>query len=67
MAYYTDAAGAGVVTVGSMAWVIDGFSTRVPAASRIFVRQVTANLLREAARGPLGRLHPASDNLATYG
>jgi hypothetical protein len=67
MVYYTTGSGAGVVTTGTMGWVLRGFSASVPAATRMFVAGVTGTLLREASRSPLGWSHPAQDNLGQYG
>src|SRR3954454_1163267 len=65
MIYYTVASGAGVVATGTMGWVIHGLSS-APSTTRAFVKRVTTTLLREAGRGPLGKLHPAKDNLRSY-
>jgi len=65
--YYTVESGAGVFSTGTMLWV---YATRGPTASRgideaaaRFARRVTDNLLREMSQGPMGRRHPARDNL----
>jgi hypothetical protein len=67
MVYYTTPSGAGVVTTGTMGWVLRGLSAGAPATTRSFVTRVTGTLLREASRGPLGRFHPAADDLGRYG
>jgi len=60
------AARAGVVDMGSMNWLcnLEGVAAcpnyrLTSPAGRRFVTLTTETLLREAARGPLGRLHPA--------
>jgi len=66
MIYYTTRSGAGVVSTGTMGWVLHGFASGAPAATRSFVVKVTTNLLREASIGPLAKRHPATDNLRSY-
>lgn len=66
MIYYTSKSGAGVVTTGTMGWVLHGLSSSVSAATRSFVVKVTTTLLREASRGPLAKSHPAKDNLRVF-
>ena len=66
--YYTTASGAGVFSAGTMNWVI-GLQAPIPrvgytARGVDFVRQVTDNLLTAMAAGPMGRSHPARDNLS---
>ena len=54
---YTVKSGAGVINLSSMYWLRALEDTRVPAASRAFGRKMTANIIQEAAIGPLGKLH----------
>lgn len=63
-AYYTASSGAGVFDAGTMDWpcALSGSCGATPQ-TREFVRVVTANVLREFARGPAGRRHPAIDNV----
>jgi hypothetical protein len=64
--YYSTDSGAGVFATGTMGWVralprpnkIPG----VPAESTAFAKQVTLNVLREMAKGPLGKSNPATDD-----
>jgi hypothetical protein len=69
--YYTVPSGAGVFDTGSMEWVpaLHGpdSSHALTASGVTFARQVTLNLLRAMAVGPLGQRHPASGDLATVG
>ena len=66
--YYTVPSGAGVFSIGTLGWVLALRGPRpsrgVDQAGSDFVRTVTDNLLREMAAGPMGRRHPAVDNLA---
>lgn len=68
MTYYTTPSGAGVVSTGSMGWILDAMAlpSRVPPASYDFVRTVTSTLLQQASIGPLGLRYPAQDNLNQY-
>lgn len=68
--YYSTPSGAGVFTVGTMRW-ITGLRGSLPkvgfdASGQRFVRAVTDNLLRAMSGGPMGRSHPARDNLAAH-
>lgn len=69
--YYTSASGAGVFASGTMLWAaaLAGTTTGtgMTDASVRFARDVTDELLREMAKGPLGRDHPATPNLARLG
>ncbi len=68
MTYYTNDAGAGVVSTGTMGWCrslprprkIDG----IPAKTTAFAKQVTLNIFQQAAAGPMGTAHPAVDDSA---
>ncbi|WP_194293571.1 N,N-dimethylformamidase beta subunit family domain-containing protein [Actinomadura macrotermitis] len=68
--YYTVKSGAGVFAAGTMRWVCSMRGPEcghgVTEASRRFVTRATENLLRELAAGPLGRSHPARDNLGEF-
>src|SRR5437764_824940 len=56
---------AGVVDIGTMNWLCQlttascGDYPRSTAAGQRFVTRATTTMLREAAKGPLGRAHPA--------
>ena len=68
MTYYTNDAGAGVFSTGSMSWAVGVLGPSagygIDARSSAFATRVTANLLHAMARGPMGRTHPAVGNLA---
>jgi hypothetical protein len=67
--YYTTPSGAGVFTAGTLRWgcaLVDQCDRPLGARTRDFARRVTANLLREFAEGPVGRRHPARDNLDEF-
>jgi hypothetical protein len=67
--YYTVPSGAGVFTAGTLRWgcaIVDRCEHPLGAATGRFVSTVTANLVREFARGPVGRRHPARDNVAAF-
>ena len=51
---------AGTISIGTMRWIARGLSSSksVPERTRKFAAKVTANILIEAAKGPLGVLHP---------
>ena len=67
MTYYTAPSGAGVVSTGSMGWVLDAMVPgRVPVNTYRFVQAVTATILRAVGTGPLGRRFPAADNLNRF-
>ncbi|MDX3006305.1 hypothetical protein PWY87_31805 [Kribbella solani] len=65
--YYTVPSGAGVFTTGTIEWVraLQGPDpeNNVGQPSVDFARQVTQNLFKALAEGPLGRKHPAVGNL----
>lgn len=71
MTYYTTASGAGVVAVGTMRWAraVEGPSTTlgIGHAGSTFAQEVTDNILRAMAAGPMGRAHPAVGDLAGLG
>jgi hypothetical protein len=68
--YYTHPSGAGVVSVGTLRWTctLTGscFGTAMAPRTVRFVQQVTRNIVREFARGPVGSRHPARDNVAEF-
>ena len=68
-AYYTAPSGAGVLAVGTLQWTCaleDRCALGRSRRTSRFVRRVTATVLREFARGPAGRRHPAHDNVARF-
>lgn len=64
--YYTAPSGAGVVNLGSFGfnWAVSPWMGSAPARSQEFARGLVTNLVREAARGPLGVLYPSSPDFA---
>ncbi len=67
--YYTAPSGAGVFTAGTLRWgcaLIDRCERPLGARVGRFVRIVTGNLLTEFATGPVGRRHPARDNVDDF-
>jgi len=58
MTYAIAPSGAGTISVGTMKWVERGLTKAVPARTYQFVAKVTANILLEAAQGPLGARYP---------
>jgi len=67
--YYTTASGAGVFTAGTLRWgcaLQDLCDKHLGTRTRDFARKVTANLLREFARGPVGDRHPARHNVDDF-
>lgn len=71
MTYYSTPGGAGVFSVGTLAWTagMRGARSRprIDDRAATFARTVTSNLLRAMADGPMGRAHPARGNLAGIG
>jgi hypothetical protein len=69
--YYTVESGAGVFSTGTMLWVYATRGTNqkrgIDQKATNFTRQVTDNLLQEMSHGPMGRRHPARDNLNEVG
>jgi len=63
MTYYTTKSGSGVLDASTDGWVCSITNscnwTRIPKESSLQVEQITAQILKEAAKGPLGKLHPA--------
>jgi len=67
--YYTTTSGAGVLDVGTFRWtcaLVDRCPAPISPRAVRFVRRVTATVLRDFARGPAGRRHPAHDNVADF-
>jgi hypothetical protein len=66
--YYTVESGAGVFSTGTMLWVkaTRGASEErgIDRAAAAFTQRVTDNLLQEMSKGPMGRQHPARDNVS---
>ncbi|RYP85378.1 hypothetical protein EKO23_12940 [Nocardioides guangzhouensis] len=67
--YYTTRSGAGVFNAGTLRWgcaLVDTCERPLGEATGRFVRIVTDNLLRGFAAGPVGRRHPARDNVGSF-
>ena len=67
--YYTAPSGAGVFNAGTLRWgcaLVDLCDRPLGPRTRDFARTVTDNLLRGFAAGPVGRRHPARDNVADF-
>jgi hypothetical protein len=66
--YYTTPSGSGVIDFGTQRWAcaVQRHCPDVSPKGRAFVRQVMTNVLREFARGPVGRKYPARDNITDY-
>jgi hypothetical protein len=67
--YYSTDSGAGVFSAGTLRWgcaLVDRCERPLGDATRRFTRTVTATVLREFARGPVGERHPARDNVAAF-
>jgi hypothetical protein len=67
--YYTTPSGAGVLDVGTFRWtcaLVARCPQPVSRRATRFVRRVTATVLRDFARGPAARRHPAHDNVADF-
>ena len=67
--YYTTRSGAGVFSAGTLRWgcaMIDQCEHALGGRVARFVRQVTLNVLREYAAGPVGIKHPARDTVTRY-
>ena len=67
--YYTDPSGAGVFTAGTLRWgcaLQDRCEHPLGQPATRFVARVTENVLRGFAAGPVGRRHPARDNVARF-
>lgn len=67
--YYSAPSGAGVFNAGTLRWgcsLVDRCDRRLGPATARFTRAVTATVLREFARGPVGERHPARDNVDDF-
>lgn len=67
--YYTTASGAGVFSAGTLLWgcAIDhACSGELGPGTTRFVRIVTDNLLLGFSTGPVGKAHPARDNVERF-
>jgi hypothetical protein len=66
--YYTTASGAGVIDFGTQRWTcaLRKRCAGLPVEDDGFARRVMTNVLRAFARGPVGRTHPAVDNVANF-
>ncbi|WP_210502616.1 N,N-dimethylformamidase beta subunit family domain-containing protein [Nocardioides xinjiangensis] len=67
--YYSMPSGAGVFTAGTLRWgcaMVDRCERPLGKDTQRFTRTVTHTLVREFARGPVGRRHPARDNVDAF-
>jgi hypothetical protein len=66
--YYTTPSGAGVIDFGTQEWAcaVKPRCKTLPAEDDHFVRHVMTNVLRQFAKGPVGRIHPAHSNVTDY-
>lgn len=67
--YYSAASGAGVFNAGTLRWgcaMVDRCERPLGGATMRFTRTVTGTLVEEFARGPVGRRHPARDNVDAF-
>ena len=67
--YYTTPSGAAVLNVGTLRWtcaLVDRCPVPMTHRTVRFVNRVTANVLREFARGPAAARHPAHDNVDQF-
>lgn len=67
--YYTTPSGAGVFNAATLRWgcaLVDRCGRPLGARTRNFAGRVTDNLLRGFAAGPVGRRHPARDNVTDF-
>ncbi|HSU02161.1 MAG TPA: N,N-dimethylformamidase beta subunit family domain-containing protein [Nocardioides sp.] len=67
--YYSAPSGSGVFNAGTLRWgcaLVDRCERPLGSATARFVRTVTGTLLQEFARGPVGRRHPARDNVDDF-
>jgi hypothetical protein len=66
--YYTTPSGSGVIDFGTQRWTcaVGRRCPGLPPGDDRFARQVTRNVLRAFARGPVGRAHPAIDTIGTF-
>jgi hypothetical protein len=67
--YYTTGSGAGVFTAGTLRWgcaMVDRCERPLGERTLRFTRTVTGTLVTAFARGPVGRRHPARDNVDAF-
>jgi hypothetical protein len=66
--YYTTPSGAGVIDFGTQRWscAVQPQCEGIPGSDDRFVERVTGNVLRAFAAGPVGRVHPAHDNVGDF-
>ena len=67
--YYTTPSGAGVLDIGAYYWncaIARRCPAKIDGATSDIVTRITTNFLTAAAAGPLGKRHPAVDNVRTY-
>lgn len=67
--YYTTSSGAGVLDIGAYFWncaIARTCPARIDGPTSDLVTRVTTNFLLAAAAGPLGKTHPAVDNLRSF-
>jgi hypothetical protein len=67
--YYTTPSGAGIFNAGTLRWgcaMVDRCERPLGNATLRFTRAVTGTILTEFARGPVGTLHPARDNVDEF-
>jgi len=66
--YYTTPSGAGVIDFGTQRWAcaVNRHCVDLPVEDTTFVRRVTSNVLRRFSHGPVGREHPAHNNVADF-
>jgi hypothetical protein len=63
MTYFTTTSGSGVLDASTDGWVCAITNScnwsRMPKETSVAVEEITAQILKDAAKGPLGKLHPA--------
>ncbi|MBV9830087.1 MAG: hypothetical protein JOZ82_00710 [Marmoricola sp.] len=66
--YYTTPSGAGVINFGTQRWscAVKPRCAPLSVETTSFVRTVTSNVLHAFASGPVGRSHPAHDNVRDF-
>ena len=67
--YYTTPSGSGVFNAGTLRWgcaLVARCDRELPASTTRFTRRVTGTIVRGFARGPVGEVHPAKDNVDDF-
>ncbi len=67
--YYSTTSGAGVFNAGTLRWgcaLVDRCDRPLPPETTRFARTVTSTVVRTFARGPVGELYPARDNVDAF-